>query len=97
LEAAQLVNSLEDASISVINGNYALQGGLIPAEDALALESGENNPYVNIVAVKHGNEGNPAVRAFVTLITSEEVRIFIENKYDGSVISAISAPTLFPK
>lgn len=90
LEAAQLVRSLEDTSVSVINGNYALQGGLTPAKDALALESGENNPYVNILAVKKGNESNPAVLLLVKLLTSDEVKQFIEDKYAGSVIPAFS-------
>ena len=49
-----MVRSLEDTSVSVINGNYALQGGLTPAKDALALESGENNPYVNIFSCQTG-------------------------------------------
>lgn len=97
LEAAQLVRSLEDTSISVINGNYALQGGLTPAKDALALESSENNPYVNILAVKHGNEGNPAVQAFVALITSDEVKQFIEEKYAGSVIPAFTVSQYIPQ
>lgn len=90
LEAAQLVRSLEDTSVSVINGNYALQGGLTPAKDALALESGENNPYVNILAVKQGNESNPAILLLVKLLTSDEVKQFIEEKYAGSVIPAFS-------
>lgn len=97
LEAAQLVRSLEDTSISVINGNYAIQGGLTPAEDALALESGENNPYVNILAVKHGNESNPAIQLFVSLITSNEVKQFIEEKYAGSVIPAFGTTTFYHK
>jgi len=69
LEAAQLVRSLEDASLAVINGNYALEGGLTPAKDALALESAENNPYVNILAVKRGNENLPAIQKLIALLT----------------------------
>lgn len=88
LEAAQLVRALEDASLAVINGNYALEGGLTPAKDALALESGDSNPYVNILAVKKGNEQNPAILKLVALITSPEVKAFIEEKYAGSVLSA---------
>lgn len=88
LEAAQLVRSLEDTAISVINGNYALEAGLVPAEDALALESGENNPYANILAVNAGNESNPAVLILIELLTSSEVRQFILDQYNGSVIPA---------
>jgi len=88
LEAAQLVRALDDAVLAVINGNYALEGGLIPSKDALALESSENNPYVNILAVKRGSENDEAILALVKLLTSPEVRAFIEEKYAGSVLPA---------
>ena len=88
LEAAQLVRSLDDADLAVINGNYALEGGLIPSHDALALESGENNPYVNILAVKSGKENDEAILALVKLLNSPEVKAFIEEKYAGSVLPA---------
>lgn len=88
LEAAQLVRALDDAALAVINGNYALEGGLVPSKDALALESGEDNPYVNILAVKKGNENNEAILLLVKLLTSPEVKAFIEEKYTGSVLPA---------
>lgn len=88
LEAAQLVRSLEDASLAVINGNYALEGGLTPAKDALALESGQDNPYVNILAIKRGNEQNPGILKLVSLLNSPEVENFIESHYAGSVLPA---------
>jgi len=88
LEAAQLVRALDDAVLAVINGNYALEGGLIPSKDALALESSENNPYVNILAVKRGSENDEAILALVKLLTSPEVKAFIEEKYAGSVLPA---------
>ncbi len=88
LEAAQLVRALDDATLAVINGNYALEGGLVPSKDALALESGENNPYVNILAVKKGHENDEAIELLVKLLTSPEVKAFIEEKYAGSVLPA---------
>jgi D-methionine transport system substrate-binding protein len=88
LEAAQLVRSLEDTTISVINGNYALQGGLTPATDALALESGEDNPYANVLVVDQGHENDEGIKILVKLITSPEVKKFIEDTYNGSVIPA---------
>lgn len=88
LEAAQLIRALEDAALAVINGNYALEGGLVPSQDALALESGESNPYVNILAVKRGNENNEAILKLVELLTSPEVKAFLEEKYSGSVLPA---------
>jgi len=88
LEAAQLPRSLEDTAISVINGNYALEAGLTPSDDALALESGEDNPYANYLVVAAGHEEDANVLALATLLTSDEVRAFIEETYQGSVIPA---------
>jgi D-methionine transport system substrate-binding protein len=86
LEAAQTPRSLADVDAAVINGNYALEADLKPAEDALVLESPENNPNVNLLVVKEGNEDDPRVRKLAELLTSDEVRKFIEDNYDGSVI-----------
>ena len=88
LEAAQLPRSLADTTISVINGNYAIEAGLVPATDALALESGEDNPYANYLVVKEGNEGEESVQILAQLLQSDEVRSFIEETYEGSVIPA---------
>jgi D-methionine transport system substrate-binding protein len=96
LEAAQLPRSLEDTDIAVINGNYALEAGLVPAKDALALEPVENNPYANVLVVNSGRENEPAVQAFVSLMTSQEVKDFIEDKYQGSVIPAFNVKTVNP-
>lgn len=96
LEAAQLVRSLEDTVISVINGNYALDGGLTPAKDALALESGVDNPYANILVVKEGRENDPAIQLLIKLLTSDEVKAFIEQTYNGSVIPAPAILTVKP-
>lgn len=88
LEAAQLARSLEDTTLAVINGNYALDAGLIPSEDALALESGEDNPYANILTVLKGKETDPGIQKLAELLTSPEVKQFIEEKYQGSVLPA---------
>jgi len=96
LEAAQLVRSLDDTAVSVINGNYALDGGLTPAKDALALESGADNPYANILVVKEGRENDPAIQLLIKLLTSDEVNAFIEQTYSGSVIPAPAILTVKP-
>ncbi|WP_031486764.1 MetQ/NlpA family ABC transporter substrate-binding protein [Streptomyces bicolor] len=88
LEAAQLPRSLGDVDAAVINGNYALEADLSPAEDAIAAESPENNPYGNFLAVKKGNEDDPRVQKLAKLLTSPEVKKFIEDKYDGAVVAA---------
>ncbi|WP_406128789.1 MetQ/NlpA family ABC transporter substrate-binding protein [Streptomyces sp. NBC_00989] len=86
LEAAQTPRSLDDVDAAVINGNYAISSGLKPAKDALILESAKNNPYGNFLAVEKGHEKDPRVKKLAKLLTSPEVKKFIEDKYAGSVI-----------
>ncbi|MFC5219519.1 MetQ/NlpA family ABC transporter substrate-binding protein [Streptomyces coerulescens] len=88
LEAAQLPRSLGDVDAAVINGNYALEADLSPAENALVAESPKDNPYGNFLAVKKGNEDDPRVEKLAELLTSPEVKKFIEDKYDGAVVAA---------
>ncbi|SNY71533.1 MetQ/NlpA family ABC transporter substrate-binding protein [Paractinoplanes atraurantiacus] len=88
LEAAQLPRSLEDTAISVINGNYAIETGLKPATDSLALESGDDNPYANLVVVRTGDENDARVQKLEKLLHSPEVKKFITDKYQGSVLPA---------
>ncbi|MFI1735597.1 MetQ/NlpA family ABC transporter substrate-binding protein [Streptomyces acidicola] len=86
LEPAQLPRSLEDVDAAVINSNYALDAGLSPRNDSVLLESVKDNPYTNVLAVKKGNEDDTRVRKLVELLTSDEVKNFIEQKYKGSVL-----------
>lgn len=88
LEAPQLPRSLDDVDAAVINGNYAIESGLKPAKDALVLEKGEGSPYGNILAVKKGDENDPRIKKLAKLLTSPEVKKFIEDKYEGSVLAA---------
>jgi len=88
LEAAQLPRTLDDVDAAVINGNYALEAKLTPSKDALVLEKTENNPYVNILVVKKGHENDPAVKKLATLLTSDDVKKYIETTFNGAVIPA---------
>ncbi|WP_416969254.1 MetQ/NlpA family ABC transporter substrate-binding protein [Streptomyces sp. 4F14] len=86
VEAAQTARSLDDVDAAVINGNYAIAADLKPATDAIVLESAKDSPYGNFLAVKEGNEKDPRVEKLAKLLTSPEVKKFIEDKYKGSVI-----------
>lgn len=86
VEAAQTARSLQDVDAAVINGNYAIGAGLKPAKDALVLETTKDNPYNNVLAVTKGNEDDPRVQKLAKLLTSPEVKKFIEDKYEGSVL-----------
>lgn len=88
LEAAQLVRALEDVDVAVINGNYAIQGGLKVA-DALAVEDASSDSaqtYANILVVKEGNEDLEKVQVLADALQSETVRAFMEETYAGAVV-----------
>ena len=88
LAAEQVARTLEDVDFGVINGNYAMEAGLTSA-DAVALESADSEAiqqYVNVVAVKEGNENNEGVQALVKILKSDEIKDFINENYKGSVV-----------
>lgn len=91
LQAATLPRSLDDVDAAVINGNYALETGLKPAKDALALEKAEGNPYTNLLVVGEGDEDDPRVKKLARLLQSEKVQKYIEDTYEGSVVPAPAA------
>jgi D-methionine transport system substrate-binding protein len=90
IDRPQLAASLDDpkVTLSIVNGNYALEAGLTPATDALVLEQAEGNPYVNILVVKEGLADDPRVVKLAEALTSEQVASWIENTYSGSVLPA---------
>ncbi|HWK26645.1 MAG TPA: MetQ/NlpA family ABC transporter substrate-binding protein [Solirubrobacter sp.] len=88
VEAAQTPRALDDADLAVINGNYALEAELTPAKDALALEQAENNPNQNILVTLPGEQNDPRVKKLARLLTSPEVKQFIDDRYRGAVLPA---------
>ena len=91
-EAAQLPNVKQDVDYAVINSNYAINAGLNPLTDALAIE-GSSSAYGNILCVKEGNENLPKILALKAALESKQVADFITEKYAGSVVSTVTAPT----
>lgn len=88
IEAAQIPRSLQDVDVAVINGNYAIQAGLA-VSDALATEDSQSiaaTTYANVIAVKEGNEGQDGIKALVEVLTSDEIKSFIDEKYAGAVV-----------
>ncbi len=92
VEAAQIPNVLQDVDYAVINSNYAIEAGINPVKDSLAIE-GSYSAYANILAVKVGNENLPEVKALIAALESKQVVDFINSKYDGAVVSTINNPT----
>ena len=89
LAAEQVARVAEETSYIVLNGNYALQAGYSVAKDALAYEKSDSEAaktYVNVIAVKEGNENSDKIKALVDVLKSDEIKDFINEKYDGAVI-----------
>lgn len=91
VEAAQLPNVLQDVDYAVINSNYAINAGLNPVKDSLAVE-GSSSAYGNILAVKEGNENSDTVKALKAALESRKVADYITEKYDGAVVSTVDNP-----
>ena len=87
VDAAQVPTTLQDVAIAVINTNFALNYGLNPTKDAIVIESSES-PYVNIVAVRSEDKDSEKAKVLTEALNSDEVKQFIEEKYDGSIVPA---------
>ena len=87
LDAAQLPRALADADIAIINTNYALAAGLSPRNDSIAMEKAES-PYVNIIVVQQGRQDEPWVKTLVEAYHSDEIKAFIDEKYEGAVLTS---------
>ena len=92
IEAAQVPNALQDVDYALINSNYAIEAGLNPVKDSLAIE-GSYSQYVNIIAVKEGRENEDLIKALVAAVQSQQVIDFINKNYEGSVVPAVDNPT----
>jgi D-methionine transport system substrate-binding protein len=87
LDAAQIPRSLNDVDAAAINTNFAMEAGLKPKADAIAIE-GPLGPYSNIIAIRAADRDKPWVAKLVAAYHSPEVKQFIEAKYSGAVIAA---------
>lgn len=89
LEAAQVARVKDEVAFVVLNGNYALQAGFSVAKDSIAYETSDSEAaktYVNVIAVKEGNENSEAIQALVETLKSDEITNYINETYDGAVI-----------
>ena len=89
LEAAQVPRVKDEVAFVVLNGNYALEAGFSVAKDAVAYELSDSEAaktYVNVIAVKEGNENSAGIKALVSALKSDEIKEFINSTYDGAVV-----------
>ena len=90
LEAAMLPQTASEVDLSVINSNFAMEGGMNPATDSLASEDAASEAaqtFANIIAVKEGHENDPAIQALVKALQSDKVKEYIEKTYSGAVVA----------
>ena len=89
LEAAQVPRVKDEVAYVVLNGNYALDAGFSVAKDSLAYEKSDSDAaktYVNVIAVKEGNENSEKILALVGVLKSDAIRQYINDTYDGAVV-----------
>ncbi len=89
LEAAQVARVVNECAFVVLNGNYAMEAGFTVSKDAIAYEKSDSEAaktYVNIIAVKEGNESSDKIKALVETLTSDKITEFINKNYNGAVI-----------
>lgn len=89
IDAAMLPRTLSDVTFAVIPTNFALQGGLSPQEDALAMET-RNSPYANILVIHEEDIDREDLKALKQALTSEKMAQFINERYQGAVIPAFT-------
>ena len=88
LAPEQLVAALPDVDVAVINGNYAIEGGLHVSQ-ALAVEANDGlaaQTYGNIIATTPEHADDPALQALVEVLQGPEIAEYINNTYDGAVV-----------
>ncbi len=89
LEAAQVPRVIGEVAYGVLNGNYALEAGFKVGKDSIAYEKADSEAaktYVNLIAVKEGNENNEGIKALVEVLKSNEIKKYINDTYEGAVI-----------
>lgn len=85
LDAAQLPRSLDDLDAAVINTNYAVEIGLIPGKDSIALETATNNPYANFIAVREKDRTAPWVSKLAKAFQNDTIRQLIKDQLPGQL------------
>ncbi|PYZ91757.1 metal ABC transporter substrate-binding protein [Salipaludibacillus keqinensis] len=87
LEASQLPRQLDELAAAAINTNYAIEHGYVPTEDSIFIEDGDS-PWVNLIAVRTENENDAVVDKLISIYQSDEIKDFIEEEFQGSVIAS---------
>lgn len=87
IDSPLLPRTMDDVVLAVITTNFALQAGLSPQKDALALED-KDSLYANIVAIRNGDGDRENLKALKEALQSEKIREYILKTYHGAIIPA---------
>ena len=89
-DGAGLKATVNDIAENPYNVNIVeLEAGFKVGKDALAYEKSDSEAaqtYVNIIAVEEGHENDEGIQALVKVLKSDEIKKFIEDKYEGAVV-----------
>ncbi len=86
IDSAQIIPTKDDYDFFITNTNKALEAGITSTK---LFSEGKDSPYANIIAVREEDLDNPAVKALVDALLSEETQQWIADKYNGAVIPVI--------
>lgn len=87
LEASQIPRQLEEVDAAAINTNFAIEHGFVPTEDSIYIEPSDS-PWVNLIVAREENVDDPVVEKFINIYQSDEVKQFIEETFEGSVVAS---------
>ncbi len=87
LEASQIPRQLEEVDAAAINTNFAIEHGFVPTEDSIYIEPSDS-PWVNLIVAREENIDDPVVETFINIYQSDEVKQFIEETFEGSVVAS---------
>ncbi|MED3571047.1 MetQ/NlpA family ABC transporter substrate-binding protein [Cytobacillus praedii] len=87
VDLLMLARMYDDADAVVMTPAYAAPLGLTPKSDALLTEGVENNFAITLVARKDNADSEP-IQKLAEVMTSPEVREFLEKNYDETAIPA---------
>ena len=86
IDSAQIIPTKADYDFFITNTNKALEAGITSNK---LFSEGEDSPYANIIAVRTEDLDNPAIKALVDALLSEETQKWIQDNYNGAVIPVV--------
>lgn len=92
LQAEVCASNIQDVDYAVVNGNNALNAKI--SDKVITTEAKDSDAaktYANIIAVQPSHKNDTKIKALIDALNSEDVRDFINEKYDGIVVPLVPA------